>query len=51
MLALLGTSNCIKREPLLSYGTVETAQPHPGINYPINYAVPDFGIDSDILDS
>ena len=40
-----------KREPLLSYGTVETAQPHPGINYPINYKVPNFGVDHDILDS
>ncbi len=41
----------IQREPLLAYGSVETAQPHPGINYPINYSVPNFGVDSDILDS
>ena len=41
----------LEREPLLSYGKVETAQPHPGIKYPINYPVPDFGVDTDILDS
>ena len=44
-LALINTTACIKREPLLSYGEVFTAAKRKGINHPINYSVPNFGVD------
>jgi hypothetical protein len=36
---------------LLSAGNVETAAPKEKITYPINYKVPNFGVDQDIVDS
>jgi hypothetical protein len=36
---------------LLSAGKVETAAPKEKITYPINYKVPNFGVDQDIVDS
>lgn len=51
ILALTGTANCIEREPLISYGKVRSAYHDAGIKYPINYAVPSFGVDNDIADS
>jgi hypothetical protein len=41
----------LEREPLLSYGTVLTAAPKKYITHPINYKVPSFGVDSDVLDT
>ena len=41
----------IQREPLFSNGKVETAQPHAPPSHLVNYAVPNFGINSDILDT
>ena len=41
----------LDREPLLSYGKVKTAAPKKGIDHPINYPVPSFGLDSDIADT
>jgi hypothetical protein len=38
----------MERDPLLSRGAVETAAPKEKRNYPINYYVPNFGVDSDI---
>ena len=40
-----------QREPLVSYGNVNTAALKKGESHPKNYAVPNFGVDSDILDS
>ena len=39
------------REPLVSYGKVDSAAPKSKITHPINYSVPNFGVDSDIADS
>ena len=36
---------------MLSAGNVETAAPREKITYPINYKVPNFGVDQDIVDS
>ncbi len=36
---------------MLSYGKVRSAYHDPGIKYPINYKVPNFGVDNDITDS
>jgi hypothetical protein len=41
----------LEREPLLSYGTVLTAAPKTYITHPINYKVPSFGVDSDVIDT
>jgi hypothetical protein len=51
VLALISNVNCIQREPLLSYGKVASVYHEPAIKYPINYKVPNFGVDSDINDS
>ena len=40
----------MERDPLLSRGAVETAAPKEKRNYPINYYVPNFGVDSDKLE-
>ena len=40
-----------QREPLVSYGSVKTAALKKGESHPKNYAVPNFGVDSDILDT
>ena len=40
-----------QREPLIARGSVSTAALVKGENHPKNYAVPNFGVDSDILDS
>jgi len=40
-----------QREPLVSYGSVKTAALKKGESHPKNYAVPNFGVDTDILDS
>jgi hypothetical protein len=40
-----------QREPLVSYGSVKTAALKKGDSHPKNYAVPNFGVDTDILDS
>ena len=40
-----------EREPLLARGAVDTAALKKGLDHPINYGVPNFGVDQDILDS
>ena len=40
-----------ERDPLLARGTVGTAAFTKGLDHPINYGIPSFGVDQDILDS
>jgi len=33
------------REPLIAYGSVGTAALRKGLDHPVNYGVPNFGVD------